>query len=167
VLLGLAVLWLSGAGCSLTGPIHGQVLDARTGQPVPGAIVLGVWTTREGVPGLYATKLVDVREVEVDAQGRFTLERPLGMILEGDESLTVYKFGYLAWNNLFLFPLARRKGTGIPETIRLEEFPAGGSSQEHMSFVHLAGSDQYGIERIPKFWKAIQSEMDRARRERK
>lgn len=59
-----------------TGPLAGRVVDRQTAQPIAGAVVLGVWTKVGGVPELYHTKLVDVREAETDADGRFVLGRP-------------------------------------------------------------------------------------------
>ena len=140
---GLLSLLLGGTACAArSGPIASQVLDAQTGQPIPGAIVLGVWTTKgEGIFGAHApTKLVGVQEAETDAQGRFTLARP-GTFAEGDEKITVYKFGFVAWSNQFLFPsFARRTDTTVPSQIRLDPFPSGGSHPEHMGFVRMATS---------------------------
>jgi hypothetical protein len=158
-LLALATLVLvavSGTGCMSLGPIRSQVLDAQTGQPVPGAIALGVWTRREGPPGLRATTLAGYKEVEVDAQGRFVLEPPEGLSFS-EESVTVYKPGYIAWNNLDVFPtLEPRKETRVPTQILLERFPPGESHTRHRDFI----ADQtmrVGVSsRAPKFWNAVQ-----------
>ncbi len=140
---GLLGLLLGGSACAVrSGPIAAQILDAQTGQPIPGAIVLGVWTTKgEGIFGAHApTKLVGVKEAETDAQGRFTLERP-GMVAEEDEKITVYKFGYVAWSNLYLFPsFKRRSETEVPAQIRLDVFPQEENHQNHMGFIRMATS---------------------------
>ncbi len=143
-------------GCA--GSIQGQVLDARTGQPVAGAVVLGVWTKQAGLPGLSHTELVGVKEVEVDAQGHFTLERPGASY--GEESVTVYKFGYVAWNNLFSFPTSqRRKDTGVPPQILLEPFPPGESHQKHMDFVSDATRSSLSYKAVkPLFDNALKGE---------
>lgn len=88
---------LVGGCATLTriGPVTGRVVDAATGQPIAGAVVLGVWTKAGGLPGLPVTKLVDVRETETDGAGRFVLERPDTIVIN-EESVTVYKFGYVA-----------------------------------------------------------------------
>ncbi len=154
----LAVLGLLGGGCTRT--IRGQVLDAQTGRPIAGAVVLGVWTKVAGLPGLNYHKLVGVREVETDAEGRFVLEAAMRFLGEDDESVTIYKFGYVAWNNLFIFPTSeRRKDMSIPPVIGLEAFPGGQSHQRHTSFIsNAARSSFYGLNNMPKFWNAFQQE---------
>jgi hypothetical protein len=118
----LCILLQIGSGCTST--LEGQVLDAQTGKPIQGAVVLGVWTKVGGLPGLYHHELVGVREVETDAEGRFVLERAKRIIYEDDESVTVYKPGYVAWNNIYMFPVSeRRKDQRIPSEIFLIPFP--------------------------------------------
>lgn len=113
---------------------------------------------------MHHTELVGVREVETDAEGRFTLERPSSRYNREDgESVTVYKFGYIAWNNLFTFPpigSGRREDTTVPAQIRLERFPEGESHQRHVSFIRGAKrSTLYGYERNPKFEDAVDREI--------
>jgi hypothetical protein len=154
---GLLLLLLYGTGCAST--IRGQVLDAQTGQPIPGAVVLGVWTKGVGIPGLPQTELVGVRESETDAEGRFVLESLGGLFIE--QSVAVYKFGYIAWSNEFVFPsFKRRPDTSMPAVIRLESFPAGWSHPEHMRFISLATrSSLYFYENKPKFQRALEREI--------
>jgi len=155
----LLVLMLTGTGCG--GTPKGQVVDAETGQPIQGAVVLGVWTRVAGLPGLHHHELVAVKETETDAQGRFALETPASLRVD-EEAITIYKFGYVAWSNLFVFPsFARREDTRVPSKIPLERFPSGQSHQRHMSFVNDArASGMYGHDSIPKFSNAIRRELD-------
>lgn len=148
-------------GTSSFGTIHGRVVDAQTGQPIAGAVVLGVWHRIAGLPGLYHHDLVDVREVETDAEGRFALERP-GSLGVDEEAVTVYKFGYVAWSNLYIFPTSEsRPNSRVPGEIRLERFPKGQSHQRHISFIDGARrSGTYGLEKVPRFWNALQRELD-------
>ena len=157
--VGFFVLVFTGTGCA--GTIQGQVVDAQTGQPIAGAIVLGVWTKVAGLPGLHHHELVGVQEVETDTEGRFMLERPRRIIHEDDESVTVYKFGYVAWNNLFMFPTnQRRKGTLVPSKVILETFPINQSHRRHLDFIDDARfSLLYDQEAIPKFKNALKSEI--------
>jgi hypothetical protein len=154
----LLLITLLGTGCMSLGPIRSQVLDAQTGQPVPGAIALGVWTRREGPPGLRATTLAGYKEVEVDAQGRFVLEPPEGLSFS-EESVTVYKPGYIAWNNLDVFPtLEPRKETRVPTQILLERFPPGERHTKHISFISTQTLGVGLSGRAPKFYGAARSE---------
>ena len=157
-IIGLTLLVFVGVGCAQGGPIRSQVLDAQTGKPVPGAVVLGVWTKTVGF-GFTRTERVGVREADVDADGRFTLDRPDGTS-SADESITVYKFGYVAWNNKEVFPTyERRKDTSVPAQILLELFPPGTSHVRHMNFVDgvTRGSTPDPTTRS-KFQRAIERE---------
>ncbi len=157
-LAGLVALVLVGANSPRT--IRGQVLDAQTRQPIAGAVVLGVWTRVAGLPGLHHSELVGVREVETDAEGRFALERPLSLPLD-EESVTIYKFGYVAWNNLYIFPNSEvRTDQRVPPEILLERFPAGQSHRKHLSFISGATRTAmgYGHESTPKFQNATDAE---------
>jgi hypothetical protein len=155
----LLVLLTAGTGCA--GAIQGQVLDAQTGQPIVQAVVLGVWTKIAGIPGLQHHELVNVKETETDAEGRFSLERPESLAaLAENEAVTIYKFGYVAWSNLYTFPTSPlNDDTRVPPSIALKRFPPGQSHQRHMDFISEARwSVMYGLDRIPKFWGALQQE---------
>jgi hypothetical protein len=158
-LVGFLVLDFTGTGCA--GTIQGQVVDAQTGQPVAGAVVLGVWTKVAGLPGLHHHELVGVQEVETDAEGRFILKRAKSIIHEDDESITVYKPGYVAWNNLFIFPTnQRRKDTQVPSKVFMETFPINQSHRRHLDFIDDARfSLYYDQEAIPRFKNALKSEI--------
>jgi hypothetical protein len=87
------------------GPWSGVVLDAHTGVPVEGAVVVAIWNRRaRGHPaiGLGTPGLVAFEEVVTDAQGRFTLPArvlvnpPLFFPIEGPD-LTIFKGGYGGW----------------------------------------------------------------------
>jgi hypothetical protein len=140
--------------------LKGQVLDAESSKPIAGAVVLGVWTKKSGLPGLHHTELVGVKEAETNEEGWFELEKPPGRFHEDGEKLTVYKFGYVAWNNLFMFPSSvRRHEARVPSRILLERFPSGQSHQRHLSFINNStAAGMYGVNSIPKFWSALRSE---------
>jgi hypothetical protein len=160
-LLGLVTLLLFvllASGCAASGPIRSQVLDAQTNQPIPGAVVLGVWTKRVGFPGLDHTETVAVRETEVDAQGNFELVQPGADY--GEESVTIYRFGYVAWNNLYMFPRSeRRPDVRVPAAIRLERFPENGSHQRHVSFISGVTWGRDNPQATPRFWNAYRPEV--------
>jgi hypothetical protein len=68
--LGACLLPTSGEGA---GPWRGQVVDAETGQPLEGVVVLAIFVKRS--PGLVhpRTDFHDVDELVTDAQGRFVI----------------------------------------------------------------------------------------------
>lgn len=70
------------SGCSNV--IRAQVIDAETKRPIPGAVVVGVWMTVVGLPGMTHHQTVGVRETETDADGRFDLERLPSSGLDGE-----------------------------------------------------------------------------------
>jgi hypothetical protein len=152
VVLGLLTL-LATSGCART--IQGRVLEAETGQPIAGAIVLGVWTETHGFGDHYTT-LVGAREAETDAQGRFTLERVQSLF--GVESVTVYKFGYITWSSEYVFPSKSVRKREVPPEIRLAPFPPGGSHWEHVRFIDLATSMTSSRGAWVKFREAIRQE---------
>lgn len=150
------VFALAITGCATT--LRGQVVDAQTGQPISGAVILGVWTKGGGVPGLSHTDLVGVREAETDGEGRFELEGVSGWLLD-EKKITVYKFGYVAWSNEILFPsFKNRPERQLPPEIRLERFPAGASHREHMTFINSATSSSLSARSWIKFQEAIRRE---------
>ena len=84
------------------GPWRGQVVDAETGQPIEGVVVVAVWERLS--PGVIhqARAFHDVDEVVTDAEGRFVLpERELSppnpfITIDGPQ-LTMFKGGYGLW----------------------------------------------------------------------
>jgi hypothetical protein len=139
--------------------LKGQVLDAENGKPIAGAVVLGVWTKKSGLPGLHHTELVGVKEAETNEQGWFELEKPSGRFHEDGESVIVYKAGFVAWNNLFVFPgSARRKERTIPLRIPLDKFPQDQPHTKHVDFISGATRGHDNPDDTPKFWNAVRPE---------
>jgi hypothetical protein len=155
---------LAVSGCATT--IQARVLDAETKQPIPGAVVQGIWTKIAGVRGFTHHELVGSQETETDADGRFTLRRlPSDGFEDDGESILIYKFGYVAWNNLRMFPSrARRERQGVPKEILLDRFPQSGSHFEHLLFV---GSLDFPGATRSILLRALEPEDDLARRERR
>ncbi len=77
---------------------------------------------------------------------------------EDDESLTVYKFGYVAWNNLSVFQAGSRGDPSAPAVIRLEPFPAGQSHTRHVDFISAATRGVGLSSRAPIFWRMARPE---------
>lgn len=81
--------------------ISGTVVDAETGQPVEGAVALCVWTYTTGMIERIH-RIAKVTEGFSDAQGRVKIRGTWNIFVDLPE-LTVYKRGYVAWNNQEIF----------------------------------------------------------------
>src|SRR5262249_26034439 len=75
--VGLLTLILCLPGCATlgeaAGPWRGQVLDAETGQPLEGVVVLAVWEKVSPGAMHLARDFHDVDELVTDAEGRFII----------------------------------------------------------------------------------------------
>jgi len=106
-LLLLTIILFIVSGCS--GSITGIVVDAETGQPIAGAVVLVEWTMTSGKwIGLRSTSSYKVVETITDNAGKFKV-RGVSNPLVNPPHLTIYKKGYVAWNNEFIFPDYRKR----------------------------------------------------------
>lgn len=144
-------------GCA-TGPLRARVLDAETREPIIGAVILGVWTRVIGI-GLSHSEDVGLAEAETDGNGRFELGRGGISGVRRDEAVTIYKFGYIAWSNSFVFPgWQRRETRQIPEVILLERFPTGLSHRDHLSFIDQAALGRSSNAATPRFGNSLERE---------
>lgn len=104
--------------------ISGQVVDDRNEQPISDAVVLVEWTITTGLPGLTSTKIQRVAEDITDKKGKFFVFGTFNPFVNPPRML-VYKRGYTAWNNEYLFPYMehrpeKRVYRGMP--VRLQQF---------------------------------------------
>jgi hypothetical protein len=80
------------------GPFRGQVVDAETGTPIAGAVVLVVWWEADPTPVQTRQKFYDAREAVTDADGRFELPRlspPFFTFRISDPRFTYFAPGYV------------------------------------------------------------------------
>ena len=117
--------------------ITGTVVDAETGEPIEGAVVLVEWTVTKGI-GLTYHESYKVIEAVTDKEGKVTISGVLNPFVNYPH-VTVYKKGYVAWNNEFIFPNYKHREdfkykNGI--TIRLELFKNEYSISDHVFFLH-------------------------------
>jgi hypothetical protein len=155
--LGFALLvLLSLADSAYAETLQAQVVDARTGQPIAGAVVLGLWSSGGEM------------EVETDMQGRFTIVKPQG-VSQGKELVAVYKFGYVVWLNTDVFDprddsgfFRPRPDTRVPSQIRLEPFPPNGNRARHVVVLSWIAEPEGRKDRPTRFWSAIQQEIKAA-----
>lgn len=140
-----AILLLS--GCYL--PMSGRVIDAETKQPIEGAVVLVEWTKTKGF-GFTYTESYKVAETLSDKEGKFELPGCYSAFVN-EPDLTIYKKGYVAWNNKIIFPLYDKRTDYIWRSgyvFRLERFLQGYSRDQHTSFIHRAINLGFGEKKL-------------------
>lgn len=98
--VGLLVTFVLGTGSGeAAGPWKGRIVDKDTGHPIPGAVVLAIWTVRSREP---ADHFHSAFEAVSDEEGRFVIPehtavptKPLTAI-RGPE-MVIFKGGYGSW----------------------------------------------------------------------
>jgi hypothetical protein len=77
-------------------PFQGRVVDAETGEPLEGTVIVAVWYRRVFYPCMDGcTTYHDAVEAVTDAQGRFSIDIS-ARILSNDRKIVFYKPGYHA-----------------------------------------------------------------------
>ncbi len=144
------LLILATSGCYPQ--ITGTVLDAETGAPIEGAVVFVQWTKTKGLPGLTYHDIYKIIEVETDKDGKFTISGTLSPFVDPPE-VVIYKRGYVAWRNDFIFP-GWRKRTDFKYqndiVIKLEKFKERLSHKEHLDFIGYGISSYMADPKNPK-----------------
>lgn len=148
----IIMLFLS-SGCY--GDITGTVVDVETGKPVEGAVVLVEWTMTKGL-GLTYTKSYKVVEALSDKEGKFSVEGVSNPLVNPPD-LTIYKKGYVVWNNLKIFPDYKKREDFKWQSgyvFKLERFKPEYSYIEHQMFITGAINSTIGWEKKKVFLKA-------------
>jgi hypothetical protein len=164
------ILVLAGyIGCYAYLPIDGTVVDANTKQPIEGAVVLVEWTITRGESiGLPVTETYEVFETVTDKDGRFKIETSVANPFVNEPDVTIYKAGYICWNNKYIFPdYEHRKEFKWKNNniYYLKPFPEEFTHLKHLSFIHDAADAPR--EKRPLMNKAIAWEIEKARDERR
>lgn len=146
----ILLLALISIGCDRE--FKGKVVDAETDRPIEGAVVLVEWLTIKGLPGLTHTESVKVIEAVTDKDGKFTI---VGALKQAPH-VTVYKKGYVAWNNKYIFPDYKKRTDFKLENglvFRLERFKELFGYVAHESFITSAINVSLGAEQKQFFLK--------------
>jgi len=132
----VSLLLFMASGCY--GEMTGTVVDAETGAPIEGAVILVEWTVTKGVPGMRVTEKFKVIEKVTDKEGKVAISEELDPLVNPPR-ITIYKKGYVAWNNQHIFPTWKKRtdfrwteGT----TVKMEPFKREYSRAEHVYFLH-------------------------------
>lgn len=135
----LLIMLLLCAGCCA--PITGKIVDVETGQPIEGAILLVEWTKTHGFGNTYTTS-EKVAEVFSDKDGVVKIPGYNDPFVNKPD-ITIYKPGYVAWNNHWIFP-DRRNRTDFEwkdgYVFRLERFKTEYTYRDHINFLYSAMS---------------------------
>lgn len=161
----LIVVLLFTTGCY--GTLKGKVIDAETGKPIEGAVAMAEWTKTKGLGNTY-TVSAKVVEAVSDKEGNVVLEG-CWCPLANKPDLTIYKKGYVAWNNVLIFPdLKLREGFEWKsgQVFRLEMFKEGYSHDKHIDFIGRAINSSLNLEAKKNIYKAFSWEVEPARKER-
>ncbi len=158
---------LSISGCYL--PMSGRVIDSETKQPIEGAVVLVEWTKTHGI-GEHWTESYKVAEVVSDKDGKVRLPGCYSPFVRPPD-VTIYKKGYVAWNNYYIFPNSVHRtdfewGSGY--IFRMEKFLDTYSYLNHRLFISGAAHMGFASEKKKMFEhyymesesKAVQKEQD-------
>lgn len=157
--------------------ITGKVVDAETSEPIEGAVVLVEWTVTKGLLGMTNTESLKVVEAVTDQEGRFNIDdkvpepepdyRLMAISKVNPPEVTIYKRGYVAWNNEYIFPSYKKREDFKWQTYnlyRLVRFKDEYDLDAHISFIHMAIG--YGRGEKILLPKAIEEEKKKAFLER-
>lgn len=164
IILLIVVLFIF-AGCYAT--ITGTVVDAETAEAIEGAVILVEWTKTKGL-GLTHTESYRVIEAVSDKDGKVTITGFFNPFVNPPD-VTVYKKGYVAWNNKFIFPDYKKREDFKWQNgyvFRLERFKPEYTHNAHVSFIHgainygLSGSDKKLMEETIR-WEQLKALQER------
>jgi hypothetical protein len=148
----------------------GKVVDAETGEPIEGAVIMAEWTTTEGLPGLTSTKSYKVVEVLTGRSGWTWISgayKPSAKL----GSLAVYKKGYVAWSKDTIFPDYNKRADFhwccFYKVFKLEKFKSDYSYNDHTSFIRSAISAGFTDNKKRSINDAYEWEKQKALEERK
>ena len=89
----------------IDGPYEGRVIDADTGKPIEGVVVLGEWVSVIVTPGGGTSRYYDAQETVTDKNGEFKI-KGLGLLVLNnipEPNIRVFKAGY-EYSGLFWTP---------------------------------------------------------------
>lgn len=164
IILLLSALLLTGC----YGTLQGKIVDAETGAPIEGAVAMAEWTKTKGLGNTY-TVSAKVLEAVSDKEGTFELGGCYSPFVD-KPSLTIYKKGYVAWNNEYIFPdWAKRVGFEWKsgQVFRMEKFREDYSYNSHRSFITAAINSTIGKDDKKLIKNAYSWELERVNLELK
>lgn len=149
-------------GCYL--PISGRIVDAETNNPIEGAVVLVEWTKTKGI-GLTYAESCKVAEMMTGKDGKFIVPGVFAMSVNSPD-LTIYKQGYVAWNNKRIYPKNNKRADfewRNKAIVKLEKIKEPFHYYEHYSFIMSVARPESALGKKKLFFDAYnQSERKKA-----
>jgi hypothetical protein len=164
----IAVMFISVVCAGCYAGITGKVIDAETQQPIEGAVVLVEWTKTKGFPGMSHTESAKVIEVVSDKDGKVEIAGNFNPLVDPPH-VTVYKKGYVAWNNEYIFPDYKKRTDFKWKSgyeFRLERYKDGYSHNDHVSFIRSSIGSSQNLEAKGVIYNAFEWERIMAQQER-
>jgi hypothetical protein len=151
------------------------IVDDETGKPIEWAVAIAIWRDFKKVSLINAlhgggAKFKKAEEVVSDKDGKIsipdfwkTTKGKGGTGSVYDPRLTVYKFGYVCWDQQEIFAPnykweKRFDFNRDNRIVRLKKWPVGFSFREHASFEGTVTSGDSTLSTTPLFYKALRSE---------
>ena len=150
----LSVLLFGASGCYL--PMTGTIVDADNNQPIEGAVVLVEWTKTVGI-GFTSTQSYKTAEVLSNKDGKFELPGCL-CPTANEPDVTIYKKGYIAWNNKRIFPNYERRNDFLWKNgmiIGVKKYQTHDLHREHVKFIRMAIGASLNLESKMTIYKAF------------
>ena len=147
------------AGCYF--PITGRVIDAETNAPIEGVVVLVEWTKTHGI-GDHSTESYKVMEVLSDKEGKIRLEGCYSPFVNAPH-ITVYKKGYVAWNDEYIFPGYSKRGGFTWKSnfvFDLSRYDNKYAHSQHIDFIRMCMRTAQNLESKQVLYKAIRWEVE-------
>ena len=149
-----------------------KVVDAETGEPIEGAVVLVEWTITRGL-GLTYTESYKAIEAVTDKDGNAKISGEFNPFVNPPH-VTAYKKGYVTWNDEYIFPDSKPRQdfeykNGM--VMRLERFKPEYTHIAHENFFHSSIHSFMNTEAKTKIkeafrWEELLSNEERTRNER-
>ncbi len=144
--------------------IKGTVVNAETGEPISGAVVLVEWTKSSGGwMGVRTTETYKLVEVVTNKKGKFRVPGIINPFVN-PPIMVIYKKGYVAWRNDYIFPyFVKRKDFQWQNNyiFRLEGFKKIYSHSRHLLFFQ----SDLGLNSSSRLEQAFSWEVPFARKE--
>lgn len=149
------------------GPYGGRVVDAETGEPISGAVVLVYFETAAYKEAEIVHHFADAVEAVTDQNGEFTIPshdifliRPLHQWVAGGTSI-VFKPGYASFPKFKGAVIEGKAVSTLPEGVRVTvRLPRLGSTEERKKNLPMVYTPGVPVEKMPRLAELKRLEMN-------